>query len=245
MTDRMFEAGDKVIFKDECVRENTGLLGAVGVITSTDTGTSFPYEVYFAATDTYWACQGRDLELIEANGAPPPNIIKPERAFKVGDRVKNKFFPAYEGTIDYIADAAEAAKPYDVILEGFTVGHCGHQRSSTAKNHWWFAEEDLELVKSNEAPQPSFNYLGENAPASEEVKVVSSNQHYETSVQPIEFMQANMAPEEFVGFLKGNIIKYAGRCGRKDEPLKEAKKIKQYAGWLVDALEGRTVDPRA
>lgn len=77
------------------------------------------------------------------------------------------------------------------------------------------------------------------------VSWASANQHYETSVQPIEFMQANMAPEEFVGFLKGNIIKYAGRCGRKDEPLKEAKKIKQYAGWLVDALEGRTVDPRA
>lgn len=74
---------------------------------------------------------------------------------------------------------------------------------------------------------------------------VSSNSHYDTSIQPIETMQANMAPEEFLGYLKGNIIKYACRCGRKDEPLKEAKKIKEYAGWLVDALEGKKIDPRA
>lgn len=68
--------------------------------------------------------------------------------------------------------------------------------------------------------------------------------HYQTELQPIEFMQANMTKEETIGFLKGNIIKYAGRCGRKDDPLKEADKIKRYAGWLVDVLQGKTIDPR-
>lgn len=68
--------------------------------------------------------------------------------------------------------------------------------------------------------------------------------HYQTELQPIEFMQANMTKVELIGFLKGNIIKYAGRFGRKDEALKEAQKIKRYAGWLVDVLEGKTIDPR-
>lgn len=68
--------------------------------------------------------------------------------------------------------------------------------------------------------------------------------HYQTEHQPIEFMQANMTKVELIGFLKGNIIKYAGRCGRKDEALKEAQKIKRYAAWLVDVLQGKTIDPR-
>lgn len=68
--------------------------------------------------------------------------------------------------------------------------------------------------------------------------------HYQTAHQPIEVMQANMTKEELIGFLKGNIIKYACRCGRKDDTLKEADKIKRYAAWLVDVLQGKTIDPR-
>lgn len=73
----------------------------------------------------------------------------------------------------------------------------------------------------------------------------AKNQHYITAHQPIEVMQANMTHDELIGFLKGNIIKYACRCGRKDAPLKEAEKIKQYAEWLCVVLSGGTIDPRS
>ena len=53
-----------------------------------------------------------------------------------------------------------------------------------------------------------------------------------------------MTQEELIGFLKGNIIKYTSRCGKKDDPVKEVTKIKRYAGWLLDVLEGRKIDPR-
>lgn len=70
--------------------------------------------------------------------------------------------------------------------------------------------------------------------------------HYDTLHQPIETMQANMTPEAFRGYLRGNIIKYTCRMGRKDgeAELKEAKKIQDYAKWLVESLEGKTIDPR-
>lgn len=68
--------------------------------------------------------------------------------------------------------------------------------------------------------------------------------HYQTEVQPIEVMQANLTKEELVGFLKGNIIKYVCRCGRKDETLREAEKIKRYAEWLIVVLKGERIDPR-
>lgn len=68
------------------------------------------------------------------------------------------------------------------------------------------------------------------------------NTHYAcVAVQPIEVMQSNMTHEQFVGFLRGNIIKYTCRMGRKDDVTKEAAKIKQYATWLEQALRGEKV----
>lgn len=75
--------------------------------------------------------------------------------------------------------------------------------------------------------------------------VVVKNKHYVSEHQPIETMQSNITHDEMIGFLKGNIIKYACRCGKKDEPLKEAEKIKQYAEWLCVVLSGGTIDPRS
>lgn len=70
------------------------------------------------------------------------------------------------------------------------------------------------------------------------VRLDVPNQHYQTKVQPIETMQANMTREELIGFLKGNIIKYVCRCGRKDAVSKETAKIKQYAEWLDIVANG-------
>lgn len=158
-----------------------------------------------------------------------------ERKFKVGDRVRvidcilaedsRKELVGREGVVTYVSPVSKDNLPYDVSFEGYNNGHGGTLAKDVNDcSHRYFNERELEAIHV--------------------FKTVTANTHYETSIQPIETMQANMTPEEFVGFLKGNIIKYACRCGRKDEPLKEAKKIKQYAGWLVDALEGRKVDPR-
>lgn len=61
--------------------------------------------------------------------------------------------------------------------------------------------------------------------------------------QPIEIMQTLFSPEEFKGFLRGNIIKYVLRYGHKDERCKEAEKIAQYAQWLAMAERGEAIRP--
>ena len=69
--------------------------------------------------------------------------------------------------------------------------------------------------------------------------------HYQVlQQQPIEIMQRLMTPEQFKGFLWGNVIKYALRCGQKDNPVKEMQKVAQYAKWYVQVCEGKTIDPR-
>lgn len=87
-------------------------------------------------------------------------------------------------------------------------------------------------------------YKVEKTQPAEENEPAAPNAHYQTNIQPIEFMQANMTPEEFTGFLKGNIIKYTARCGKKDDPNKEVDKIIQYSKWLRDAYAGDKIDPR-
>lgn len=82
----------------------------------------------------------------------------------------------------------------------------------------------------------------------EENDLVSSqcffDNHYKGDVQPIELMQAQMEPEAFMGFLRGNIIKYACRVGKKDDVAKETTKILRYAEWLDKVAKGEKVNPR-
>ncbi len=56
-----------------------------------------------------------------------------------------------------------------------------------------------------------------------------------TDLGTIEVIQAALTPEEFVGFLKGNFIKYSIRAGRKQgkSAKKDAAKAKRCAEWLV------------
>lgn len=69
--------------------------------------------------------------------------------------------------------------------------------------------------------------------------------HYNNaSIQYIEFAQANLTKEEFIGAMKFTIMKYATRMGKKDATLCEAKKIERYSKWLRMAVEGLTIDPR-
>lgn len=70
------------------------------------------------------------------------------------------------------------------------------------------------------------------------------DEHYQTEYQPIEVMQANMTQDEFIGYLKGNITKYILRIGRKDDVKKEAAKIRRYAQWLEQVVNGETINPR-
>jgi hypothetical protein len=63
-------------------------------------------------------------------------------------------------------------------------------------------------------------------------------QHYkDMGIQPWAVMEAVLTKEEFVGFLKGNVIKYAMRQGKKDSD--DANKARHYASKLKEIQDGR------
>ena len=66
--------------------------------------------------------------------------------------------------------------------------------------------------------------------------------HYnDLPIQPIELMQTLLTTNEFIGFLKGNIIKYAMRAGHKGSPDKDKAKAQQYTDWLYEFLDSGEV----
>ena len=60
--------------------------------------------------------------------------------------------------------------------------------------------------------------------------------HYKTMpMQPWEVMEAVLTPEEFRGFLKGNIVKYPRRAGKK-EGSDDAGKAQHYRQKLAEVM---------
>lgn len=69
--------------------------------------------------------------------------------------------------------------------------------------------------------------------------------HYQkAAMQPIEIMQRFLTREEFIGFLKGNIIKYKARAAFKGSKKEDMQKTRQYAYWLAMAEAGVSIDAK-
>lgn len=125
-------------------------------------------------------------------------------------------------------DESVVADDYDItpqLFKEYKGSLCYYKATAVLKK----LEEEEEEVDMGAVEHNNANYF---------------DAHYLSEHQPIETMQSNMSPEAFKGFLCGNIIKYACRLGRKDDEHVEATKIKRYAKWMLDAVDGKTIDPR-
>lgn len=67
------------------------------------------------------------------------------------------------------------------------------------------------------------------------------NHYKDMAIQPIEYMRANMTPEQFDGFCRGNILKYVSRAGaKKSTTLKnDLHKARHYIDLWLMALSYR------
>lgn len=79
--------------------------------------------------------------------------------------------------------------------------------------------------------------LGKERPASADSKQYGGSHYKEMGVQPWSVMQAVLTYDEFVGYLKGNIIKYGMRQGLKTEG--DAAKAQHYIDKLQEVEGGR------
>ena len=65
--------------------------------------------------------------------------------------------------------------------------------------------------------------------------MVDHPSHYtHGKIECIDAIEASMTPEEFTGFLKGQVIKYIWRFEKKWDPLEDLKKAEFYLDRLVE-----------
>lgn len=132
--------------------------------------------------------------------------------------------------------------------------------SKEAKEDWGafysVKYEDMESFYANTIPQVTpfdanvtidakGNYHIEDASAP---NTKYYDEHYASMVglEPIELMQLVLSYDEFIGFLKGNIIKYTMRAGKKqgEAAEKDAAKAKRYIEWLMKLGYKMPINPK-
>lgn len=102
-------------------------------------------------------------------------------------------------------------------------------------------EQGLSLAEEDSVTSKTANVSGIT------IGGAASSEHYiNDAMQPIEIMQMTFSYEEMLGFLKGNIIKYSFRAGKKqgESAEKDLNKVKQYKLWLDIVLKGGVINPR-
>ncbi len=76
---------------------------------------------------------------------------------------------------------------------------------------------------------------GSNGLAADDLQI--GGQHYkDMSMQPWAVMEAVLTHAEFIGYLKGNVIKYGMRQGKKDSD--DSNKARHYALKLAEIQRG-------
>ena len=59
--------------------------------------------------------------------------------------------------------------------------------------------------------------------------------HYtDGGIETIDYIRAKLTPEEFIGYCKGNALKYISRAGKKGDASEDLAKAAVYLGWASD-----------
>lgn len=70
---------------------------------------------------------------------------------------------------------------------------------------------------------------------------VNSPAHYTYGgIETIDYIRAKLTPEEFIGYLKGSVIKYTSRAGKKAELVQDLEKAQWYMNRQIRELKGET-----
>jgi hypothetical protein len=92
------------------------------------------------------------------------------------------------------------------------------------------AQDIVDAVKSKRPAKPKAV-----KPASDP----TNPDHYKVGgIETIEFIKAKLTFEEYQGYLKGNVLKYASRIGHKGDPVIDAGKLNWYSTALTNVLKG-------
>lgn len=133
-------------------------------------------------------------------------------AIKTGDLVRQPC-ERCGATVGVVAHHEDYTKPLDVVW----LCETHHKERHT---------EITRMEKEKAAQEP-------------QADMVNNPPHYTYGgIETITYIKAKLTPEQYVGYLRGNIEKYNSRIGLKDDSVQDAGKIEWYAKELHKFLKG-------
>ena len=99
-------------------------------------------------------------------------------------------------------------------------------------NEW--SNAPVEIVTPKKTPQEHVKDIVDKYVQPDPVNHPAHYTH--GGIETIDFIQAKLTPEEFRGYLKGNILKYGSRLGHKDNDMQDAGKLAWYTNKLRSVL---------
>ena len=70
--------------------------------------------------------------------------------------------------------------------------------------------------------------------------IVENPEHYtggSRQTEAIDWIAVVLEDDEYIGYLKGNVLKYIWRYDRKGKPVEDLKKARWYLSELIEAVE--------
>ena len=72
--------------------------------------------------------------------------------------------------------------------------------------------------------------------------MINHPKHYIVNgLEAIDVIRSRLTDEEFIGYLKGNILKYDLRASFKGSLVQDLEKSTVYKDWLIDIVEDKEV----
>lgn len=128
------------------------------------------------------------------------------------------------------SDAFAMAAP----IVGRSASACQQRWNGELKNKHW----DLSVIQSiRDDDDPITVAHHENAAETTKHDPVDHPSHYtQGGIETIDFIRAKLSKEEFVGYCRGNVLKYLSRGPHKGG-IEDYRKANVYLEWMIEAAD--------
>jgi len=102
-----------------------------------------------------------------------------------------------------------------------------------------YALKKKKQAKKKEVLKTVFKKLDAGANGTSASDMVNHPPHYKVGgIETISFIKAKLSKDEYIGYLRGNVLKYASRLGAKNSASEDAGKMAWYSNELAKAMKG-------
>lgn len=103
---------------------------------------------------------------------------------------------------------------------------------------YWLSVRDYLMGKDIYPDEPNSAINSELIPNEAGGDSVNHPSHYtQGNIECIDAIESALTAEQFIGYLRGQIMKYTWRCGHKKDHVEDVKKAIWYANKLIETLE--------